>query len=79
MFSTQTIIVTGVVFWILTCIAVVDVARKDFGGIEKKAAWGFTALVPFVGVIIYFCSATRKAPQKLKSKFSKPPAHPNTP
>lgn len=68
MFSTQTIIVTGVAFWLLTCIAVVDVARKDFGGIEKKAAWGFTALVPFIGVIIYFLFGCKKGTPKTKKQ-----------
>jgi hypothetical protein len=68
MFSTQTIIVTGVAFWLLTCIAVVDVARKDFGGIEKKAAWGFTALVPFIGVIIYFLFGYKKGTPKTKKQ-----------
>ena len=37
MSSTQLIIIGGIVFWLLTCWAVIDVARKDFGGIEKKA------------------------------------------
>jgi uncharacterized membrane protein YhaH (DUF805 family) len=54
MSSTQLIILSGLVFWLLTCWAVIDIARKDFGGIEKKAAWGFAALVPFIGPIVYF-------------------------
>ncbi len=68
MFSTQTIIITGVVFWLMTCIAIVDIARKDFGGIEKKAAWGFTALVPFIGVIIYFLFGYKKGVPKSKKQ-----------
>ncbi len=52
----------------MTCIAIVDIARKDFGGIEKKAAWGFTALVPFIGVIIYFLFGYKKGVPKSKKQ-----------
>lgn len=58
------IVLGGALFWILTCIAIVDVARKDFGGIEKKAIWGFVALVPFIGVVIYFLFGARKGTRK---------------
>ncbi len=64
--STQTIIITGVAFWLLTCIAVVDIARKDFGAIEKKAAWGFAALIPFIGPIIYFVFGFKKGAPKAR-------------
>ncbi len=40
MSSTQLIIIAGVVFWLLTCWAVIDIARKDFGRIEKKSHRG---------------------------------------
>lgn len=62
--STQIIILSGIVFWLLTCWAVIDIARKDFGAIEKKAAWGFTALVPFIGVLIYLIFGYKKGTQK---------------
>ena len=51
-------------FWIMTCIAIVDIARKDFDGIEKKAVWGFVALVPFIGVVVYFIFGARKGKRK---------------
>jgi uncharacterized membrane protein YhaH (DUF805 family) len=68
MSSTLMIIVSGVLFWLLTCVAVVDIARKDFGGIEKKAAWGFAALVPFIGPIVYFVLGCKKGTPKAAAK-----------
>ncbi len=79
MFSTRNIIMGGVLFWLLTCIAVFDIARKDFGGIEKKAAWGFTALVPFIGVVIYFIFGFKKGTPKSKKPDIQSPATHNTP
>ena len=67
---TLMIILSGVLFWLLTCVAVVDIARKDFGGIEKKAAWGFAALVPFIGPIVYFTLGCKKGKPKAKAKVS---------
>ncbi len=67
MSSTLTIILSGILFWLLTCAAVFDIARKDFGGIEKKAAWGFAALVPFIGPIIYFAFGIKKGKPKAKA------------
>jgi uncharacterized membrane protein YhaH (DUF805 family) len=60
MSSTLMIILSGILFWLLTCVAVIDIARKDFGGIEKKAAWGFVSLVPFLGPIVYFAFGIKK-------------------
>ena len=48
------IVGTGLFFFLLTCAAILDVARKDFGGIEKKAMWGFISLIPFIGPVVYF-------------------------
>ena len=48
------IVLTGVAFFLLTCVALLDIARKDFGSIEMKALWAFiVALVPFIGVLVY--------------------------
>ena len=67
MSSTQLIIIGGIVFWLFTCWAIFDVARKDFGGIEKKAAWGFAALVPFIGPVVYFAFGYRRGTPKSKA------------
>ena len=61
------IILIGAVFWLLTCIAVFDIARKNFGGIEKKAAWGFVSLIPFLGPIVYFIFGCRRGKPKTES------------
>lgn len=55
------IVLTGVVFFLMTCVAILDIARKDFGSIEMKALWAFiVALVPFIGVLVYiFFGRTR--------------------
>lgn len=55
------VILTGVAFFLLTCLAILDIARKDFGSIQMKALWGFlVAMVPFIGVVIYFLIGARK-------------------
>ncbi|BBO83068.1 hypothetical protein DSCO28_36340 [Desulfosarcina ovata subsp. sediminis] len=55
------VVLTGVVFFLLTCVAILDIARKDFGSIQMKALWGFlVAVVPFIGVIIYFLIGYKK-------------------
>jgi hypothetical protein len=53
-------VAVGAAFFLLTCIAVIDIAYKDFGGIEKKAIWGFVAMVPFLGPLVYFLFGYRK-------------------
>ncbi len=50
----------GAVFFILTILAVFDVARKDFGTFSQKAIWGVVALIPFVGWLIYLLFGFRQ-------------------
>jgi uncharacterized membrane protein YhaH (DUF805 family) len=66
MSSTQLIILGGLLFWLLTCWAIIDIARKDFGRIEIKAVWAFAALVPFIGPIVYLTLGFRKGIPKSK-------------
>ncbi len=47
-------------FFLVTIWAIVDVAMKDFGTIKKKALWGLTASIPFIGFIIYLIFGFRK-------------------
>jgi len=55
------VVLTGVVFFVLTCVAILDIARKDFGSIQMKVLWGFVvAMIPFIGVLIYFLVGFRK-------------------
>ncbi len=58
--AAEWIILGGIFFFLLTCWAIVDIARKDFGGIEKKAAWAFVSMVPFVGPVLYLAVGFRK-------------------
>ncbi len=48
-----TVIAAGVVSYILTCWAMLDVAKKSFASLEEKIAWGVVAFIPFVGWIVY--------------------------
>jgi len=50
----------GFVFLILTLLAIIDVTRKDFGTIQKKAIWGLVAVVPFIGWLIYLVFGFRE-------------------
>ncbi len=61
------VITLGLVFWLTTCLALIDIGRKDFGGIEKKAAWAFIALVPFFGIIVYLLFGYRKGKPKSRT------------
>ncbi len=59
-------IAIGFIFFALTILAFMDVARKNFGSTGKKALWGIIALLPFVGWLIYFLLGMRRgvAPPK---------------
>jgi len=56
----------SVVFYLLTILAVVDIVRKDFGTIGKKALWGIIALIPFVGWLIYLIFGFRKGKKTVR-------------
>ncbi|MDH3344510.1 MAG: DUF805 domain-containing protein [Desulfobacteraceae bacterium] len=50
----------SIVFYLLTILVIIDIMRKDFGTIGKKALWGIIAMVPFVGWIIYLIFGFKK-------------------
>ncbi len=58
--TAKVIIGIGIFFLLLTWWAVFDISQKDFGSLLKKALWGFTALIPFLGPVIYFAIGYRK-------------------
>ena len=58
--SITVIITIGIFFLLLTWWAILDVARKNFGSMGKKALWGFTVLIPFIGCVVYFVFGYRK-------------------
>ncbi|MBW2238551.1 MAG: PLDc N-terminal domain-containing protein [Deltaproteobacteria bacterium] len=50
----------SIVFYLLTILAVIDIMRKDFGSIGKKALWAIIGMIPFVGWLIYLIFGFRK-------------------
>lgn len=47
-------------FILMTIWAVLNAAQKEFGSIEKKAAWMLVAAIPFIGFIIYVFFGLKK-------------------
>ena len=54
----------SVFFYLLTVLAIIDVIRKDFGTIGKKALWGLIAVIPFIGWLVYLIFGFRKGKKK---------------
>ncbi len=54
----------------LTVVAIIDIARKDFGTIGKKALWGCIALIPFVGWLVYLLFGFRKGKKPEDAGYS---------
>ena len=50
----------SIVFYLFTILAIIDIVRKNFGTIGKKALWGIIAMIPFVGWLIYLIFGFRK-------------------
>jgi uncharacterized membrane protein YhaH (DUF805 family) len=50
----------SILFYLLTVLAVIDIVRKDFGTIGKKALWGIIAMIPFFGWLVYLIFGFRK-------------------
>ena len=67
----KVIIGAGIFFLLLTWWAVFDISQKDFGSLLKKALWGFTALIPFLGPLIYFAVGYRKGKKVAPNVLSK--------
>lgn len=73
--TTMTWIKIGGAFFILTALAVLDVARKGFGTMGRKALWGVIAMIPFIGWLIYLLFGYRKG----KKSGSSAPMDPRIP
>ena len=59
----------SVVFYLLTVLAIIDIVRKDFGTIGKKALWGVIAMIPFVGWLIYLIFGFRKGKKPVREEL----------
>ena len=57
----------SVFFYLLTVLAIIDIIRKDFGTIGKKALWGLIAVIPFIGWLVYLIFGFRKGKKKKAS------------
>jgi hypothetical protein len=53
----------GMLFFLITCWAIIDAAQKDFGTMARKALWIFIAAVPLIGFVIYLIFGYRKGKQ----------------
>ena len=58
------ILLTGIIFYLLTVWSIIDIARKDFGSLGKKALWCFFVFIPFVGCILYILFGSRRGTRK---------------
>ena len=58
--TVTTVLWVTVPFFAGTVWAIVDVGRKDFGSVGKKALWVIISAVPFVGFIVYLIFGLRK-------------------
>ncbi len=58
--SILVIIILTIPFVLLTILAVVNAAQKEFGTLGKKVFWMLVAAIPFIGFIIYFIFGFRK-------------------
>lgn len=59
-------IVVGLFFFVLTSWAIIDIALKDFSSLPVKAAWGFTAFIPFIGWLIYLAFGYKRGKKREK-------------
>ncbi len=60
------VVSVGLLCFLMTCWAIIDVAQKDFGSLEKKIVWGIIAWLPFFGFIIYLFFGYKKGKRPVK-------------
>ena len=65
------VILVGLGFYLITCLAIIDIARKDFKSIYEKLIWGIIAFIPFFGCFIYFIFGFRRGLVKNGNNLSK--------
>lgn len=63
----------GLFFFILTGLAILDIARKNFGSMGKKGAWGCATLIPFIGPVLYFAIGFRMGSVPGEPENTEPP------
>jgi len=60
------VIISGIIFWILTALTLIDILLKDFGSLKNKAIWFTIAFIPVIGWLIYLLFGYKKG---VKKKF----------
>ena len=58
------IIAAGIILWLLTTLALIDIILKDFGSLKNKVIWFIIAFVPGIGWIIYLIFGFTKGKRK---------------
>jgi hypothetical protein len=58
------VIISGIIFWILTALVLIDILLKDFGSLKNKAIWFAIAFIPVIGWLIYLLFGFKKGVKK---------------
>ncbi len=64
------IIAIGILFYMATCWAILDISKKNFGHIKYKVMWAIISFIPFIGCIIYFLIGYKKGVKKIIKQTS---------
>ena len=64
MSTASIIIVSGIAFWLLTAIALIDILTKNFGSLKNKVIWFLVAFIPVIGWLIYLVFGFKKGVRK---------------
>ena len=63
--SLPSLLAIAAVLFIPTAWAIIHIAYRDFGSIQKKALWGFfVVFVPPIGGLVYLVVYKLKKPEK---------------
>lgn len=58
------IITSGIILWLLTSLALIDILLKDFGSLKNKVIWFIIAFIPGIGWLIYLIFGFKKGKRK---------------
>ena len=58
------IIASGIILWLLTALALIDVITKNFGSLKNKVIWFVIAFIPVIGWLIYLVFGFKKGVRK---------------
>ncbi|MCD4740981.1 MAG: PLDc N-terminal domain-containing protein [Desulfobacteraceae bacterium] len=58
------IIASGIILWLLTSLALIDILLKNFGSLKNKVIWFIIAFIPGIGWLIYLIFGFKKGKRK---------------